>query len=493
MPAKLSGLLGNSWVLLFLVFASLEAVSFAVFPSIWLSRLAFIIILIIACALTIRKLEFGAYLLLSELVVGGLGYLVTFPLDGGRIPLRIGLFAVVAIIWLVKFLLKQNWKIFNDRRLIPLAIFFAIFLIAIVEGRANGYGLSAVYSDFNGYLYFGLLGLFLSVSLRPIRLMQILIAGTVVSGLLTLLSLFLFSHNLAIVNHSLFYTWIRDTGVGEITLIAAPLYRIFFQSHLFNLLALIFSVFILLFRSSEAGESNIIIDSVSRSRWSKALLWIFAFLNFCVLVISQSRSFWVAGLAILVFALPAAAIYFKISFKRIVPYLLIIPAFAILSNFVGQGIIGDFHTDFLTGRVSGASGSAAVSSRMAELAPAFALIKQAPFFGNGFGTAIRFRSDDPRIKNQSNPEGWTDAVAIEWGYLDLAVKTGILGLLAYLAFLFSLAWPLWQTFLKKDLLATSLLVGLLALMIVHMFTPYLNHPLGIGYLLAIIALTKSSS
>ncbi|MFA6526679.1 MAG: O-antigen ligase family protein [Candidatus Buchananbacteria bacterium] len=492
MPEKIIKLFSNPWLQLFLGFLILEIVSFAVFPYAWLSRIVFIIILALAAWATIAKTENGAYLLLAELVVGGLGYLLSYPLDGGRISLRLGLFAVVGLIWLFKLIIniKKAKKICCNDRFLLLVLFFIIFCYAVINGYLNGHPIGAIFTDLNGYLYFGLIGLFLTVKLKPMRLMQILLIGSFMLGLKTLIILFLFSHGYAVVGPSLIYHWIRDTGIGEIALISAPLYRVFFQSHFYNLLALIFSAFILLIRSSEAADENIIINSISQSRWAKSLLWLAVWLNFFILVISQSRSFWVAGLFALLILIPIAAIYFKVAWQRIFIYILLIPAFALISNFAGQAVIGNFSTDFLTGRISGESGTAAVSSRMAELAPALELIKQTPLLGNGFGQMIRFRSDDPRIKNQSNPEGWTDAAAIEWGYLDLAVKTGLLGLAAYLAFLLVLAWGLFKSALQKDILSAGLLIGLLILMIVHIFTPYLNHPLGIGYILVIMALTN---
>lgn len=495
---KVKVCLANSWLQLLAGFLLLELVSFAVFPYPWLSRLAFISVLFLAGALAVRKTEYGAYLLLGELIIGGLGSLLFFPVAGGRLPLRLGLFVVIFLVWLVKSLKKQGFKkiisSLRDWRLLVLAAFFAIFCLAIIGGFLNGYSVSAVFSDFNGYLYFSLVGLFAAVKLKPMRLAQILFIGSFALGLKTLLALFVFSHGYAAVGPAVFYHWIRDTGTGEITLISAPLFRVFFQSHFYNLLALIFSVFILLARPSESGGSNAAINSLSESRWAKSLLWFFAWFNFFILLVSQSRSFWVAGLAVLAFVIPIIALYFKISWQRIAVYLLLIPTFAFFSNLAGQAVIGDFQTDFFTGRVKGAGAAAAVSSRMAELAPSFALIRQAPLLGHGFGATVHFRSDDPRIKNQSNPEGWTDAAAIEWGYLDLAIKTGLLGLLAYLAFLSALAWSLIKSVIqKKNLLAAGLLAGLAALLVVHIFTPYLNHPLGVGYLLVVIVLTKKSA
>ncbi len=492
MPAWLKNLTANSWLMIFICFVALEGMSFLVFPYPWASRIAFIAALIIAAILTIYKTEFGAYLLMAELAVGGMGYLLFFPIDGGRLSLRLAIFIVIGLISLVKIIKKSNLKRLFDWRLLPLAIFFILFAISAVDGLLNHHSVSAVFSDANAYLYFALVGLFICVKLKPIKLIQIILIGSFVLGIKTVIVLFLFSHGLAQVGPSLLYHWIRDTGTGEIALIASPLYRVFFQSHFYNLIALIVSAFILLIRPSEAGQEVPAIDSLGQSRSAKGWLWFLAWFNLFVLVISQSRSFWLAGSLILVFVLPVMAIYYHIVWRRVAVYLLLIPAFIGLSNFAGQITIGNFQTDFFSGRVSGESGSAGVSSRMAELAPAWALIRQAPLIGNGFGATVHFRSDDPRIKNSSNPEGWTDAPAIEWGFLDLAVKMGFLGLTAYLIFLGGLIWPLLKSIKKQSLLSAGLLAGLMALLIAHIFTPYLNHPLGIGYVLALLALSKKS-
>lgn len=483
MAARLKSCGANSWLQIFCGFVVLEIVSFAVFPYFWLSRLAFIAALLIAGYFTWQKLENGVYFLLAELIVGGLGALLMFPIGGGHISIRLGLFAVVFAIWLIRQIQSRDFNWLKDKRLIPLCVFAALFLLAIGQGYLSGHSLSAIYSDMNGYLYLALIPLFLSIKLDPKMLARILVCGSLVLGLKTIAILFIFSHGFAFVGANAIYKWIRDTGVGEITLISSPLYRVFFQSHFYNLLALILSACLLLIRPRE-------LEKYLSQRYAQSLLILFAWFNFFIIVISQSRSFWVGGLAVLIIMIPAAAIYYKIDWRRIVIYFAMIPVFALLSNFAGQAVIGDFQTDFFTGRVSGASGEAAVSSRMAELAPAFELIKNAPLLGNGFGTTVHFRSDDPRIKNNANPEGWTDAAMIEWGYLDLAIKAGILGLLAYLVFLAVIFWQLFVSSLRYDYLSAGLLAGFAALLIVHMFTPYLNHPLGLGLVLALWSLTN---
>jgi O-antigen ligase len=356
---------------------------------------------------------------------------------------------------------------------------FAVFAIAIIKGLASGYSLQSIFSDFNGYIYFALIGLFSISNLELKKILQILFAGSLVTGLKTIIILFIFSHGWTVIGSPLIYHWIRDTGVGEITLISHPLFRVFFQSHFYNLLALIFGGLILL-------TDRVKIKSI----WLRWGLWILTWLNFFVIIISQSRSFWVAGLLTLVVFVPLSAFYFKVPWQRVAIFLLLIPVFVIISNFAGQIIIGDFQTNFITGRVGSIAGSAGISSRLAQLQPAIALIEQAPLLGHGFGTTVRYRSDDPRIKNQSNPEGWTDAPQLEWGYLDLAVKAGLVGLALYLLFLGYLIWRLLSLTKAGSLLSSDLLLGLITLMIIHIFTPYLNHPLGIGFVLVVFALCQ---
>jgi hypothetical protein len=109
-------ILSNQWLLVFLSFVILEVISIFVFPFLWLERVFFVISIIIAATLTICRSEYGVYLLLAELVVGGLGYLVFFPLPADDISLRLGLFLTVFFIWLIKWLKSCNFSWLKDKR-----------------------------------------------------------------------------------------------------------------------------------------------------------------------------------------------------------------------------------------------------------------------------------------------------------------------------------------------------------------------------------------
>lgn len=126
------------------------------------------------------------------------------------------------------------------------------------------------------------------------------------------------------------------------------------------------------------------------------------------------------------------------------------------------------------------SGEAAVSSRWSLLPVMQEGIARHPWIGSGFGATLTYTSQDPRIVQKTGGEYTT--YAFEWGWHDLWYKLGLMGVLAMVWTLGSIGrfaarleraerWWAWST--------------LVALATVHVFTPYLNHPLGIGVLILV--------
>ena len=117
-------------------------------------------------------------------------------------------------------------------------------------------------------------------------------------------------------------------------------------------------------------------------------------------------------------------------------------------------------------------------------------IKLHPILGSGWGTLVTYESFDPRIVTAKNPKGEYTTFAFELGYLDLLLKFGLAGVLSFLYLICQLLIKIKKTaintaneFDKYFLL--GLLLGLVALTITHAFSPYLNHPLGIGYIIVL--------
>ncbi|PIT94896.1 hypothetical protein COT96_02440, partial [Candidatus Falkowbacteria bacterium CG10_big_fil_rev_8_21_14_0_10_38_22] len=86
--------------LIFLFIILAEIISFAgyLFPAI--NAPAFFIIILLALALSLYRLEYGLAILLAELFIGSKGYLFYFTSNGLTISLRIALWLIIISVWL---------------------------------------------------------------------------------------------------------------------------------------------------------------------------------------------------------------------------------------------------------------------------------------------------------------------------------------------------------------------------------------------------------
>jgi len=129
----------------------------------------------------------------------------------------------------------------------------------------------------------------------------------------------------------------------------------------------------------------------------------------------------------------------------------------------------------------------AISSRWSLLGPMMDMIYERPVLGSGFGTEVTYVTDDPRIRDLI-PDGILTTYRFEWGYQDIWLKMGILGLAAFAFYVVSLFWGIRYTAKQHGhaWIVVGLGLGVMALYITHIFSPYLNHPIGLAYMLFII-------
>jgi len=303
------------------------------------------------------------------------------------------------------------------------------------------------------------------------------------------------------------YRWLRVYGLGEITYAGSGFYRVFLQSQIYVLVALLIIISLIVYK--------IINRQFKRTGCGYVVV---AGLLSAAIVISFSRSFWVG----LIGALLIWLILLIIKLKP--PKLVIIKTLAVLALVGGLGIgfiyaaiyfpypksISKFSTDLIQERAEALAGEAGVVSRLNLLPRLGQAIAQHPIIGSGFGTTVTYQTEDPRIL-EIYPDGNYTTYAFEWGYLDIMVKMGLVGLLVYLG----LIWQVSKRGLSKlTVLSTDtsvvstdptiisinqisaidryliigLLTGLVAILVTSIFSPYLNHPLGIGYILLLVAI-----
>ena len=199
------------------------------------------------------------------------------------------------------------------------------------------------------------------------------------------------------------------------------------------------------------------------------------------LLISLSRSFWLGGAVALVFLFINLLILNKQKFWLHVLRVLAIgcSAFLLVQIFYNVPHINTINV--LQQRPTNID-EPAVNSRLQLWNPILQGIKQYPVTGHGFGKQITYYSQDPRIN------GSHSVYAFEWGWLDMWLKGGFIFVLSFLYWLY-LLYKRSYGIIKHDI-QTSLFVlsSITSLIVIHFFTPYLNHPLGFALLILVTIL-----
>jgi len=325
--------------------------------------------------------------------------------------------------------------------------------------------------DFNGWLFFLLMPVVFAVFDKFEKVKEffaLFFAAIVFLSVKTIYLFIIFTYGLPGFIDPV-YQWLRNAHLAEVTFIAQNLHRIFMQSQVF-LLAGFFVALALLFLNKQFGLK-------------RKFLWLIIFLSATALLASLSRSYWVGWFGGTVFIFGYSFLRIKIPaneiFKKVISLIIVFALSLVFLQFVS----GNFVQIALGWRINQAQSDSAGQSRLQQLEPLKLKIAEHPVLGSGFGLLASYRSSDPRVL-KTNPNGLYTTSAFEWGYLDIWLKMGLAGLLAYLVLIVKIG----LTGLNKGPLGIGLTASLIALVFTSIFSPYLNHPLGIGFLLMISAI-----
>lgn len=464
-----------------------------------LNTAIFLLIILATLILSLIKLEYGLAILTVELVIGSWGYIFAADPTSLNLSLRIGLFGVIMAVWLLRAI--QTRKIYFLRSALKKTFFFlaAMVLIGLLMGFINKNALSNIFFDFNAWLFFLLL---LPVyhcfgqntpaqNQAMLKKLVVIIAAALSANILKSLTvLYILSHDFAGISWPI-YKWVRDTRVGEMTYLGQNFWRVFFQSQIYSLLA----IFPLL--------GLIIGWKKGQSAKALRLVWILAILCAASVLLSLSRSFWLAGI---VGAIALSIFFILKSGWRLLPKIiltyLLISVFAIsivvaVVKFPVPAVPDNYSLLFSLVDRFKVAGESAVSTRWSMLPILVRAIAASPppglgiLVGHGFGTSLSYKSSDPTIL-RSYPTGIFTTYAFEWGWLDIWLKIGLLGVVAYailLVKLFLLAKKIPGD--NQTLIYLGLAISVLVLALVNISTPYLNHPLGISFLVVLSAALES--
>lgn len=424
-----------------------------------------------------RHLELAILIVLAELFAGSKGYLFSLNLGDFNISIRLAFFTIL-LSFSLWHLLKQGkealWLFIKWSK--PVLILGLIVVLAFLHGLMRGYGFTQVFFDANAYFFIGLLlPLFIAAPRQGFmeRVVSLLVYSAAYLSVKTLLLLYFFTHRFEFFLFDL-YQWVRDTNVGEITWTTTGAWRVFMQSQIYIVVAW----WIVMARM------------VKNNAWQRpgyiALLSLFS----AALLISFSRSFWL-GLVISVLAVGLWKLYQKEWPESIYFVLIGIVSFVFGFAIVIAVLRIPFPATSSTGTIDLSKRfeimvEEAASSRWNLLPPLWKAVQKNFLVGMGFGAPVTYVSNDPRVRSV-NPSGLYTTTAFEWGYLDIWLKIGLVGLLVYTLVVIKIFV---EASRNKEFLSPALpglIFGLVAVLGVNIGSPYLNHPLGLGLIILLYA------
>ena len=394
------------------------------------------------------------------------------PVNDGGVSLRIVLFCAFFAGWVVHWLRTGEWKALKSQLgarweyLVLGALVIAAFANGILQKNPF------VFADANAWGFLLLLVPVLDLARRATKEQLRTFGIWIVAALLwsvtkTIVLFYAFSHAFPAWFLEPIYLWVRRTGVGEITRAGGSLFRIFFQSHIYGVLLV---------------PGLLLIQRFKRSRLALVLVG-FSVLFLAQTLVSLSRSFFlglaVSGLLAAIFAWRMERLkgVMQLGVRFVAISCAAILLIAGLCFFPFPRSDASL-LDAWQSRIS--AGDDASASRWKLLPAMWEKIQEHPLLGSGFGATVTYTSRDPRVVQTTG--GVYTTYAFEWGWLEHWIKFGILGIPLLLLILGRLISRILRSELASDH-QRVLILSLVTLAVVHISTPYLNHPLGFAWLM----------
>jgi hypothetical protein len=456
------------------------------------TTIPFTLVVLATVVITCRSLVWGFALAMLEIIIGGHGHLIDVSL-GMTVGLRLGMFGAVMLGVLYHLVVKKVRPAFVFERDVPiLAILGAVVLGSMIGATNNPLG--QVFDDANAFVTLLYL---LPVSMivwtneaKRVVLWTFALGATWVAGS-SLFLLYYFTHS----THEgiwAMYHFVRDARLAEVTLLSGPAW-----------LVATFPNGPWFFRVFEPAQAFVMaftfvliamVCYVTKTWKHRLAVAVPLALMLAVDISGQSRSFWV-GLMAGGVGLVAAVLYERPSVREVIRMKVVGGVAVVLAMAtIWLTIVMPFPARPDLSNSPSYKGQnddtreLAVSSRWNLLTPMMEAIGEAPLWGKGFGTTVTFISDDPRVRAMNESGEWT-TYRFEWGFHDIWMKMGLLGLGAFTWYFFSVlraATRAVRTKQETRWLTVSLAVGVVAMFASHVFSPYLNHPIGLGFMVMVL-------
>jgi O-antigen ligase len=421
------------------------------------------IILMYFGALFYQNYTWAWYFVLAELFLGGTGHFLGFF----GLSIRTILLVTFLIFWLVHNAYKGN----HQKLKVPHHLFYILvalgiwILVAGLIGITQGNSILAVIQDLVPYAFFALLLPSYHILHKKIGrdfIVRLIIAFIIGSALFSMFTFILFTTGTEVI-HGEFYNWYRDVVAGKITDMGTGFFRIVAPEHLLLVPLLL-----------------LLVSLISRKENHHTWWYLLIFLSVTTLTLNLSRTYFLAiilGLIVLKYkhhllrwlTVTAGTIF------------LFFAIFTTTHMLVSGGSTG---WNLISNRLASISTPTLEKStytRVALLEPIGELIRSAPILGSGLGSTLTFWDKDNNQNITTNQ--------FDWGYLELWVEIGGIGLLLFLVLLGMIIYSLVEIIRHVEDyhdFHVGILAGLVALIIMNITAPILFHVLGVFVLVLII-------
>lgn len=453
----------HTFTLLFASFITIRIASFFLIEYSIVTAIIAALLIIAFTYIAVNRTALAWRLLVLELTLDGAGHF--FELRS--LILRTWLLGIFATAWIAQKIRTRSPIVWPRKNiLIALGTFGVVLTWSMMNGFLNHHTRGYIVQDTILYLFLALLfpALEFETDERPIyqTALRIFVWGSTIFSGLTLL---FYSASIFFLKDP-YYHWFRNIAAGKITDLSEHFFRIVLPEQLF-FIPIILVLMSLLIKKSE-------------KKW-----WLLLAPALFVLTLNFTRIY------ILALGVSAFVLLYRTSWKQWLKtsalslgvFLLIFFGTHLTAS-RGQSLGLELLGVRMTGvRAPDTDPSSAI--RLALLPDIKRTIQKHPLLGSGLGTTATYL--DPVTRQ---PQTRTQ---FDWGYFEMIAELGILGTLAYLAFLFTILYNFYRTTHLGDNFSRGLFAGAISLFIINITTPALFQGFGILYFIYLATYTKQRS